>query len=78
MDAINTSATARTSRLTVEGVGARVVRGPDWKWGKQVLDKPNWLGKYSPISSYQINQYKHSCNGFMYISGWRRRTCWNC
>lgn len=20
----------------MEGVGARVVRGPDWKWGKQV------------------------------------------
>lgn len=55
MDAINTSATARTSRLTVEGVGARVVRGPDWKWGKQVLDKPNWLGKYSPISSCSLS-----------------------
>lgn len=21
--------------VVVEGVGARVIRGPDWKWGKQ-------------------------------------------
>lgn len=26
---------ARNNRVMVEGVGARVVRGPDWKWGKQ-------------------------------------------
>ena len=26
---------SRTSRLMMEGVGVRVVRGPDWKWGKQ-------------------------------------------
>ena len=25
----------RTNRLMMEGVGVRVVRGPDWKWGKQ-------------------------------------------
>ena len=25
----------RNSRLLMEGVGVRVVRGPDWKWGKQ-------------------------------------------
>ena len=25
----------RNSRLVMEGVGVRVVRGPDWKWGKQ-------------------------------------------
>ncbi|KAL9702341.1 hypothetical protein quinque_005859 [Culex quinquefasciatus] len=24
-----------TRRFTMEGVGSRVVRGPDWKWGKQ-------------------------------------------
>jgi E3 ubiquitin-protein ligase mind-bomb len=24
-----------SSRLTLEGVGARVIRGVDWKWGKQ-------------------------------------------
>ncbi|CAG7731706.1 unnamed protein product [Allacma fusca] len=40
MEAGNTATSAscisaRTSRLTVEGVGARVIRGPDWKWGKQ-------------------------------------------
>ncbi|MGH0145153.1 UNVERIFIED_CONTAM: hypothetical protein FKN15_025065 [Acipenser sinensis] len=27
--------TGRNNRITMEGVGARVVRGPDWKWGKQ-------------------------------------------
>lgn len=26
----------RPPRFTMEGVGARVIRGPDWKWGKQV------------------------------------------
>ena len=26
----------RTTRFMMEGVGARVIRGPDWKWGKQV------------------------------------------
>lgn len=26
---------SRNNRVMVEGVGARVVRGPDWKWGKQ-------------------------------------------
>lgn len=26
----------RQARFATEGVGARVVRGPDWKWGKQV------------------------------------------
>lgn len=30
-----TSGVARNPRM-MEGVGARVVRGPDWKWGKQV------------------------------------------
>ncbi|XP_043276401.1 E3 ubiquitin-protein ligase MIB1 isoform X2 [Venturia canescens] len=29
------SAGARTSRFMMEGVGARVIRGPEWKWGKQ-------------------------------------------
>ena len=28
---------SRNSRFTMEGVGSRVVRGPDWKWGKQVF-----------------------------------------
>lgn len=27
---------SRTIRFMMEGVGARVIRGPDWKWGKQV------------------------------------------
>ena len=29
------AAAARTTRFMMEGVGARVIRGPDWKWGKQ-------------------------------------------
>jgi hypothetical protein len=31
------SAGSRTTRFMMEGVGARVIRGPDWKWGKQVI-----------------------------------------
>lgn len=27
---------SRATRFMMEGVGARVIRGPDWKWGKQV------------------------------------------
>lgn len=29
-------ASNRTNRFMIEGVGSRVIRGPDWKWGKQV------------------------------------------
>lgn len=29
----------RTTRFMMEGVGARVIRGPDWKWGKQVCNR---------------------------------------
>jgi len=29
------NAHARTTRLMMEGVGSRVIRGSDWKWGKQ-------------------------------------------
>nr|XP_050848490.1 E3 ubiquitin-protein ligase MIB1 isoform X2 [Vespula vulgaris] len=31
----STSTGTRTSRFMMEGVGARVIRGPEWKWGKQ-------------------------------------------
>lgn len=31
-----TTIVSRPPRFTMEGVGARVIRGPDWKWGKQV------------------------------------------
>lgn len=34
----SSAAIARPPRFTMEGVGARVIRGPDWKWGKQVTD----------------------------------------
>lgn len=30
----------RTTRFMMEGVGARVIRGPEWKWGKQVSCHP--------------------------------------
>ncbi|CAH0557601.1 unnamed protein product [Brassicogethes aeneus] len=30
-----TPGVARCPRVVMEGVGARVIRGPDWKWGKQ-------------------------------------------
>ncbi|KAH9638713.1 hypothetical protein HF086_013985 [Spodoptera exigua] len=29
------STSSRATRFMMEGVGARVIRGPDWKWGKQ-------------------------------------------
>lgn len=43
-----TSGSARTTRFMMEGVGARVIRGPEWKWGKQVrfmydIPRPNNL-----------------------------------
>ncbi|XP_052759583.1 E3 ubiquitin-protein ligase MIB1 [Galleria mellonella] len=31
----SSSASSRATRFMMEGVGARVIRGPDWKWGKQ-------------------------------------------
>ncbi|XP_053689884.1 E3 ubiquitin-protein ligase mind-bomb isoform X2 [Sabethes cyaneus] len=31
----NISVASRPTRFTMEGVGSRVIRGPDWKWGKQ-------------------------------------------
>jgi len=34
---------SRTTRFMMEGVGARVIRGPDWKWGKQVMCILFWL-----------------------------------
>ncbi|XP_073842665.1 E3 ubiquitin-protein ligase mind bomb 1 isoform X2 [Musca autumnalis] len=33
--AANGNIVNRQSRFAMEGVGARVIRGPDWKWGKQ-------------------------------------------
>jgi len=35
--AVAAAAIIRTPRFMVEGVGARVIRGIDWKWGKQVI-----------------------------------------
>lgn len=38
MEAQNTTATPLMGhhRISAEGVGGRVIRGVDWKWGKQV------------------------------------------
>lgn len=39
---MDNSSAIRCNRFMMEGVGARVIRGPDWKWGKQVsLDEEN-------------------------------------
>lgn len=32
---VNAVVNARTTRYHMEGVGTRVIRGPNWKWGKQ-------------------------------------------
>lgn len=32
------TSSARGNRLAMDGVGARVIRGSAWKWGKQVSD----------------------------------------
>lgn len=37
------SGAPRTNRVMLEGVGARVIRGPDWKWGKQVRFHPRFF-----------------------------------
>lgn len=34
--AVSVAVPGRSARLSACGVGARVIRGPDWKWGKQV------------------------------------------
>jgi len=52
MEAAAATITARTSRLTAEGVGARVIRGPDWKWGKQV--SLNLEIAYNFFNSFEI------------------------
>ena len=32
----NQQTNTRIARFAMEGVGSRVIRGPDWKWNKQV------------------------------------------
>lgn len=43
MEAQNTTAMGRAIRpcVAAEGVGGRVIRGVDWKWGKQVRTQNN-------------------------------------
>ena len=45
-NAVGAGAPGRGSRLMLEGVGVRVVRGPDWKWGKQVTDALDTRGTF--------------------------------
>lgn len=46
----------RPPRFTMEGVGARVIRGPDWKWGKQVSSKITALGRTGKNASVAIRE----------------------
>ena len=32
----NVTISPRSNPSSYEGIGSRVVRGPDWKWGRQV------------------------------------------
>lgn len=45
----STASATRPPRFTMEGVGARVIRGPDWKWGKQVSSK---IRTFATIEEY--------------------------
>lgn len=57
MEATNTStppSASRATRFMMEGVGARVIRGPDWKWGKQVRLKKFKLNKNFSITSCEL------------------------
>lgn len=53
------SAGARTSRFMMEGVGARVIRGPEWKWGKQVRKIHTALSNFK--ISLCFEKQKHLC-----------------
>ncbi|KAI8115951.1 E3 ubiquitin-protein ligase mind-bomb [Lucilia cuprina] len=58
----------RQSRFAMEGVGARVIRGPDWKWGKQEWWKSGIMGTAA----------NYRCAGaydFTYIGIVLRRVC---
>lgn len=53
-----TSTGGRSNRFVMDGVGARVIRGPDWKWGKQVREKTrnlNYLFQNSSSSFIGTN-----------------------
>lgn len=59
----------RSARLSACGVGARVIRGPDWKWGKQVLwEKSEFrnvaciLASLFDSSSTLVHYYTHNIN----------------
>lgn len=60
-NAVGTSSSVPRNTRIMEGVGARVIRGPDWKWGKQVcegyvlFEKVSFLGLYVLITSL-LNQ----------------------
>lgn len=48
-----TPGVSRAPRLMMEGVGSRVIRGPDWKWGKQVWIKSEKFCNFCDI----LNNY---------------------
>jgi len=65
--------TSRTARFMVEGVGARVIRGPDWKWGKQVSKMI--VSGVKIIVCFKIQLLSKE---IMYLFlGRGRGTCWN-
>lgn len=49
---------SRTARFMMEGVGARVIRGPDWKWGKQVWHFVVLSTKILPIAVNFLAQHQ--------------------
>lgn len=64
--ASSSTAMGRTVRISAEGVGGRVIRGVDWKWGKQVSSS------YSAICCQLFSL--RPTNTVVHV-GWRRGTC---
>lgn len=52
------AAPPRGARFMMEGVGARVIRGPDWKWGKQVHFHYHTFQIFLSVKQQQNN---HNC-----------------
>ena len=59
MEVVGASSTGRNTRYMMEGVGGRVIRGPDWKWGKQVsLFRILESGLQSHFSSFSFIYFR--------------------
>jgi hypothetical protein len=52
---------SRTTRFMMEGVGARVIRGPDWKWGKQVRFRIIICYRCTDIFQYSSSDCRYVC-----------------